>query len=240
MNDARGDRASWHELEKRTWELLQREHLEWLARGRTGAGRIDLARPDFLHADLHGLRFPGARFATPRFSGASLAASDLRGTEITDGEMPRVVLVYTGADGARWTNCDLSAASADLASFAAAKLSGCKLPGAALRRVSFAGAVLDHCVFDGAVLTDANFEGTHVTSSSFRDADLSRVDGGEFDPRGSARRAVFTDCDLRGANLDRLRLAETRFERCKLGGAMGRPTIRGEVSFVDCDEPPWA
>ncbi|MBI5512885.1 MAG: pentapeptide repeat-containing protein [Deltaproteobacteria bacterium] len=229
------DFEAWQMVEARQWDRLQREHLAWLARGRIGPGRIELTHPDFLGADLHGLRFPGARLVGPRLTGASLAGADLSDTEITQGELTRAVLVYAGARRARWTDCDLTAASGDLSTFAGGTLTRCDWTAASLRRVSWAEAVVEGCTFDRADLTDVTWDGARVSGCSLRDATLARVEGRDFDPRGSAARTVFRECDLRGADLDRLRLSATRFERCQVGGVRGRPSLLGDVRFVDCD-----
>jgi uncharacterized protein YjbI with pentapeptide repeats len=231
--------VAWQAVEKGRWDLLQREHIAWLARGRTGGGRLELDNADFQAADLHGLRFAGARLDSPRLTGASLAGADLAGTEITAADMVKVVLVYAGCKGARWRRCDLRGANADLATFAGADLQACNLAGAALGRVSFVGAGVAGCTFDQALLVDAALDDARFTGCSFRDAEITRVEGKEFDPRGAARRVLFVDCDLRGANLAQLRIADTRFERCKLDGVRGRPSVEGSVVLVDCDRIGW-
>ena len=225
----------WQPVDPRSWDLQLREHIAWLSRGRTGAGRIVLERPDFLRADLHGLRLAGARLVEPRMEGASLTGSDLSGTEIADGRMARLRLVTANVGGARWSGCALDAASGDLASFAEANLERCDLSRASLRRTSWVGATLGECRFDDADLTDSCWDRSRVTDTSLRGARLPRVDGREHDPRGSARGAVFTGCDLRGADVSRLRLGDTLFVRCRVGGMVGAPTLLGDVAFEHCD-----
>lgn len=223
---------TWQTVDKRQLDLLQREHVAWLARGRTGTGRVDLTRPDFQSADLHGLRFGGARFTEPRLAGASLAGTDLADTEITRGDLQRVVLSYAGAKGAHWSDIDATSASGDLATFAGAELTRCDFTAASLRRVSWAGAKLTTCTFDRADLTDATWDGARLTKCSLRNAILTRVDGREHDPRGSAQKAVFLECDLRGANFTGVRLAGTKFERCRIGDIAG---LGDEVELVRCE-----
>jgi uncharacterized protein YjbI with pentapeptide repeats len=96
---------------------------------------------------------------------------------------------------------------------------------------------VEACCFDGADLTDASWVGARFTDCSFIDARLRRQDGRAWDPRGSARDATFIGCDLRGADVDGLRLANTRFERCDISALRGRPTIEGEVVVTSCTLP---
>ena len=227
--------VDWHPVDPRSWDLQQRGHTDWLSRGQTGAGRIVLNRPDFLRADLHGLRLAGARLVGPRMEGASIIGSDLSGTEIADGRMARLRLVTANVGGARWTGCSLEAASGDLASFAAANLEHCDLSRASLRRTSWVAATLVRCSFDSADLTDSCWDNARVTETSLRGASLPRVDGREHDRRGSAQGAVFAECDLRDLDVSRLRLGSTRFIRCRVTGMRGAPTLLGEVVFEACD-----
>jgi uncharacterized protein YjbI with pentapeptide repeats len=186
-------------------------HLQWVRRGGKGGGRLA----------LRGTRAEQARIGAKELSGA--------------------MLVDVGLDGADLAFSTLKDAQLDEVSFARARLESASLSGARIVR----------CKFDGAQMVLVKLGDASVERSSFVDAELDRstwyrATVRECDLRkarfGNAAfdRAVFTDCDLRGAQLalhDRQPLGtafKTRFERCDLRDTTWADRDLGSAEFVDC------
>jgi uncharacterized protein YjbI with pentapeptide repeats len=165
----------------------------------------------FADAVLDGVDFERASFSDTRFERSSLcrvkaeAASfhnlDLKGTRFAKGVLRDAVFMGCDLDEADFSDAVLE--SATLYGCRANRTSFARIAGASLRVVE--GSQLTDCDFSGARLDIACFRGTALTRSRFSEAHAPMID--------------FSDCDLQGAQLVRLRGKHARFIRANLSGA---------------------
>jgi len=135
----------------------------------------------------------------------------LCGARLTEITAQRAGWELADARSTRWERCRLEAASLAMAVLSDSTFDHCDLSCANLEATSWQSATLAHCALARAVLIDA------------------RLDG-----------AVFTDCDLRGADFEIARapavaaLAGTQFVRCDLRDTNWRGRDLAGATFVDC------
>jgi uncharacterized protein YjbI with pentapeptide repeats len=122
--------------------------------------------------------------------------------------------------GANLSGMDLSGADLTGAFLERADLSGANLEGSICKDAVFAGAILDRARFDGANLNGANLSGASARATSFRQADLERV---------QAIETSFREADFEAARFADSSLIKTEFTGARLVGAMLR-----KISFVLC------
>ena len=186
-------------------------HEQWLRRGRTGEGRLDIAHVNrYIHR---------------------MSAAWLDGCRMESVTIERVDVSYTSFDGAELV--DLRAARANLrsCSFIAANLTGCDFRGADLALAKLDRAIVHGGIWDGARLDRALLTEAQLTGVSLREVDIgnSRLD-----------RATLFDCDLRGADLSLHTPgmlgtnAGTHFERCDLRGTQWTGRDLTGATFTDC------
>ena len=185
-------------------------HEQWLRRGRTGDGRLDIA-----HIDKYIHRMSAARLDGCRMQSVTIEGVDVSYTSFDDAE-----LIDLRAAGANLRSC----------SFVETTLTGCDF-----RRADLALAKLDRAVvaggtWDGARLDRALLAGARLSDVSLRDVTIAhaRLDG-----------ATFTGCDLRDADLslhkDLLGTNRgTHFRQCDLRGTRWTGRNRHEATFTDC------
>jgi hypothetical protein len=150
-----------------------RAHVGWLARGRTGAGRLDVVT-----SDARGIEAPGSDLTACRLEGVWLATADLRAACFAEAELVECDL--SGADlepstfvGARLTRCELVRARLAETRWTRAQLERVVLRDADLARADLGRAILVRCDLRGATLAGASLAG----------ARLERAGGGAA-PRG--------------------------------------------------------
>lgn len=203
----------------RTITERARQHRAWLARGRTGDGRLvmrgetwrgtpmgnaemtaaiierstfdacDLSYGTFVEAELREARLLGCRLSSGELARARFERCDLTGSSLQLSKLPDVVV-----DGGDWQRID-----AIRSLWQRARLTGVDLRGAQLGDTVLDGAVLERCDLRGADLR--------------HDPQLARL--------GTATNARFVDCDFRDARLDGWRAEGAVFERCRFEGATG-------------------
>lgn len=204
---------------------VMRAHEKWLYRGRIGDGRLILIGQQLGESAVSGMTWEYAVLDSCDFTGARIVYSGLAHSEIS--------------------NCVFTGATVNSTRFVEARVRETRFDGADLRGCWFGDSTISKCTFDGSNLDRANFVRATVAESTFRDAVLAdtQLDHGRFsrcDLRSArlgdtAIHAGFVDCDLRGANLDGLRLKDTRFTRCRLAGITGTPRIEGSYELIDPD-----
>lgn len=195
------------ELSSRTLEA----HLQWVRRGRTGEGRLDIA-----HVNVKGVK---------------VGAKDLSGARLEDVIFDRGDVSFSTFEGAELNGVSLVQAHLGDCQFNKAQLLNCDLTGANVAIGKFEDAIIVGGRFDRAFLDRCSFRRANVGGVSFRDADFGNT---AFDD------AVFCDCDLRGASFS-LRtprllgtMVKTRFERCDLRDTTWEGRDIGEAVFIDC------
>jgi fluoroquinolone resistance protein len=184
-------------------------HEQWVRRGRTGPGRLDVAnlRIHFWNR-LQTRDLSGARLEACVLDQINLQYAVLSGAELVRCRAQGTALLSVRLDRATVIDCDLTNAPMRLANLRATVVLGGVWKATLLHRANLAGARFDGVRMWGADLWDA------------------RLDG-----------ATFVGCDLRGARLDRAAdpwgtAVGARFVRCDLRDATGLD-LRG-ASFVDC------
>lgn len=203
-------------------------HAAWLARGKSGDGRLDV-----VISDAEGLAGEGVDLAACRLEAVRLGRADLRSARLEDAELVDVDLRAAQLDaatlsGGQLRGCWLDGAELDSATLDRVRVEACVLDGASLVRTRWRSAAVTASSFRGARLTHAQLDRARFTSCDFRDASF-----GAF-----AASAVFEGCDFRGADLAGSDLSGAHLVRCKLAGVYGAPaSIDGwSVVFADFSE----
>jgi len=204
------------ELSSRSLEA----HLQWVRRGRTGDGRLDIAHVDVSGVKVGAKDMSGARFDGVVFDRADASFSTFERAELTDVKMVQANLGSCSFVGARLVRCDLLGANLALG----------KLDDAVIGGGRFDRAYLDRCLFrratlDGVSLRDADFGNSALDGAVFKDCDLR---GASFSLRtrnllGTTTRARFERCDLRDTKWADRELEGTTFLDCRLHGSSGKP-----------------
>jgi uncharacterized protein YjbI with pentapeptide repeats len=215
------------ELSSRTLEA----HLQWVKRGRTGDGRLDIA-----HVDVTGQKIGAKDLSGSRLDGVILDRADASFSTFERAELVDVRGVQTNLGscsfvGARLVRCDLLGANLALG----------KLDDAVLGGGRFDRTYLDRCLWrrtraDGASFRDADFGNAALDEAVFMDCDLR---GASFSLRtkgvlGTTTRARFERCDLRDTQWAGRDLDGTVFVDCKLHGTSGQP---GRIAGVRIERP---
>ena len=195
------------ELSSRSLEA----HLQWVRRGRTGAGRLDIANVDV--------------------KGVKVGAKDLSGARLDGVVLDRCDVSFSTFERADLTDVSLVQANLGSCTLSGARIVRCDFIGANLGLGKLEDAVIGGGRFDRTYLDRCSFRRAKVDGTSFRDADFGNapLDG-----------AVFVDCDLRGASFS-LRTKgllgtteKTRFERCDLRDTKWEARDLDNATFIDC------
>ena len=186
-------------------------HLQWVKRGRTGDGRLDVANIDLTNVNI------GAK----DLSDARLDGVVLNGADASFSTFERAELAAVRAVQANLGSC----------SFVLARLVRCDFLGANVALGKLDDAVVGGGRFDRAHLDRTLWSRAKVYGATFREADFGNARLDE---------AVFTDCDLRGASFS-LRTpgllgttTRTRFERCDLRDTLWTGRDLDGTVFVEC------
>lgn len=187
-------------------------HLQWVRRGRTGEGRLDVANV--------------------KLAGVKIGAKDLSGARIQGAVLERCDASFS----------TLAGAELEKVSFVQAHLGNCRFDEARVQDCDFLGANLALAKFSGATFCGGRFERAFLDRSTFRGARLNGVNFREAEfGNALLDDAVFMRCDLRGAKLS-LNTARvlgtnvrTRFEGCNLRATTWQGRDLASVLFVDCE-----
>jgi uncharacterized protein YjbI with pentapeptide repeats len=181
-------------------------HREWLARGRSGEGRLDVVTTDAEEVSLVSVQMTAAHL-----EGVVLRRADLREAWLDDAELVDV---------------DLGDAKLNGASLTGVALNNCKLDGAILSSAKLENAVAIGGSFERARLDHTRWHDAVVESVSFRGAVFhhARLDG-----------ARFHACDFRGVDFTGSDFTRTALVGCAFAGAYGAPSAAAGLSVVDAD-----
>jgi len=209
-----------------------RDHVQWLARGKSGAGRMVLEHQ----------KLAGKRFASPRFKAARLVDCDLTGavfglTIFDEAELVRDVFARADLETSTFR-----AAKIEGGSFAGARLASTNWTGAHLSGVDVSNAELHKSVWQDAALIDVRLDGAALVNAILDRAAFERcsfraalfASPAEL-PEPTSKGARFVDCDLRDVDWSGRRLDGTTFVRCKLSGARGKARSTAGVVVDNCD-----
>lgn len=214
-------------------------HKEWLARGKTGAGRLVAEGASVGPLGMSSAKLGGARLVKVRFFDHRVDFANLAEAELVECTGKGTNFTHAIFDGATLEACSFPKSHFGLTDFKDAKILGGDYQGstadrgswnrvrikkADLRRFRFGD-----CILDGAVLEDCDL----------READLHCISP-YLATLCSTMNATFIRCDLRGANIDQRRFDNTRFVDCKLAGLVGTPRLEGATPYTleNCDFSP--
>jgi len=184
-----------------------------------GGGRIEPGDPfPGDPVDLRGLSFPSARTLrkTGRGAGTAVEAFKARFADVT---LVRADLSGASLSASEWTN----------AVFVETQFRGTRLD-----KARFLGCRFERCRFDDADLHAASFSRdgkggeTQIERTSFRDADLRRVEW---------KQAVLKGVDLTGAKLERAEFQQSLLEGVTLAGLVSEFRIIGSREEPDRNAP---
>lgn len=217
-------------------ETLSREvvraHAEWLGRGRSGDGRLDVTGADASGVPLQAERLAAARFDRVTFRQAILDYADLSETDLFRCDLESARMGSAQFSSARIMNCNFARAAAELAVFAYATIYGTQFDRASLRTSLWVDARIGATSFAMAQLGNAVFDRANIVDCDFRGARIGPL---EENPPPSMRGAVFDNCDFRDADFTRANLAGATFTACKFAGARGEPRAVADVTITDAD-----
>lgn len=211
-----------------------RAHEDWARRGRSGTGRI-VARA----AKLDRMALRGAKLAAIQLTEGVLDRANLSYADLADAELVRCSLAGTGLTSAqlpraKLTGCTLTKADLRLAVMQEAVADGGDWRGVQADRGDWTGARLRGVDLRDAVLGDVVLDSAIFDDCDLREAKLARVTPAAK-LLGRAHDTRFVGCDLRGVTIGGRVLARVTFERCRVGGMVGKPALEGPVRFVDCE-----
>ena len=187
-------------------ELALHRHALWVARRRTGAGRVDVVTCDARERDLRAANLTAARLEGVWFHRADLERARFDAAELIDVDFTRASLATSSLVGAELRGCAF-----DQARLHATWWRGARVTATRLRDALIVDARLDGAVFTGCDLRGGSLRGTRAIGAVFERCDL--------------RNAVLTGADLTGATL----------RACKVAGARGRPAGTEGWTVIDAD-----
>ncbi|MEZ4360546.1 MAG: pentapeptide repeat-containing protein [Kofleriaceae bacterium] len=209
-------------------------HIDWVKRGRTGDGQIDV----FLKT-LREYNLSGATIISGRFSEVTFERCSLLDATFDESVFQASTIARCNARGAE---------------FRQSTLVDCAFRDTWLNLSEFEGATLINCTFDnvrlvlsswtGARLTGCSFHGQQLPHSRWDDAlvkhcDFSRTDLGDEPEFGhlpvTTRGARFEDCDFQRVFWNNRDLSGATFVRCKLADGSGAPSAYEGLVLEDCD-----
>ncbi len=194
-------------------------------------GGLNLARTNFVEANLQGADLHEANLRQVDLSGANLFKANLRNADLSEAQLIGTNL--TGADlgGSQLSGANLNGAildQADLtavdlsdvalkgASFREAKLTNAQLTRANLNGIQFAKANLSGAILDEAGLSGANLSSAELSGASLRGVDLT----GAWLNLANLTGADLTNADLSGSRLIGAQLISSNLAGGHLQGAV--------------------
>ena len=162
----------------------------------------------------------------------SFAASDMRGADFRNQDLPNTSFVASSMRGANFTGATLTGSS-----FTSSDLRGAAFNQADLTRTDLTACSLRDAQFERTILAGATMTCSDIRNVYFVGADLRDLRATYADLRG----AQFNDCvldgasfggaDLRGARFDGLVLTGVSFDRANLSETSFRGSTLHHVSF---------
>ncbi|GAC1613539.1 MAG: hypothetical protein NVS9B1_22190 [Candidatus Dormibacteraceae bacterium] len=148
------------------------------------------------------LRLDGGTLAGVR--GAAIHGGLLRGVSLAGQAFRLLHLERVRFDDCDLSNCDLEIPFLDEVIFQGCRLTGLRVRGGRAVDLSLQESHGQYAQFDGTEMRASRFERCQLGEVTFDGADLTR--------------SVFSDCDLRGAVLMRVRMRGTDLRGCRIDG----------------------
>ena len=211
-------------------ERSLKEHAAWLARGKTGDGRLMLDGARVGPLGLGAANLEGARLVRVKFFGHKADFAKFIEAERYGCDGAGTNFGHAIFDRARFEHCTFTRSHFVLTDFIDGRVVGGSLAGSTAsrgrwHRVRFLGTDLRKVRFCDTILDGAQFE-----DCDLREADLRSMNP-ELSALGSTFNATFTRCDLRDAKIDLRRFHGTSFVECKLSGMSGKPRLDGPIAY---------
>ena len=218
------------------WKLLLsraalKEHEGWLARERSGPGRLQIEGGDLSGAKTGGV-LTAARWLSCDVTRARLELSNMQEVEFESCAFVGASLRGCDLEGAQWKSCSFVEANLRLVDLVRARVVNCDFSGAALERSSWNGSLVEGCSFRDAHLVDSVFDDAEFRNCDFRGANLSWSQG---PPLGTARKSSFIGCDFRQADFSKLRLEGSTLRGCAVYGLRGEALLESPCVFRALD-----
>ncbi len=208
-----------------------RAHESWLAKQRSGPGRLVVA-----HVDATDQRIGNVRLTAAKLDGVKLDRAGLAFVRLDEAELTDVTFVGANLDDATFTKATITGGSFRRARLAISRFDQVTITGSDftecdLDRSEWKNARVTRANFTGVRFGNTTFDGATFTGCDFHQANLAKLLPSPL-PTTAAR---FEDCDLRDTDWTGRSLDGAKFVRCKLAGAHGTPSSRARLVIEDCD-----
>lgn len=194
--------------------MANKEHMRILRRGTRAwnewrAKNPDV-RPNFLGANLSGIKIIGGGLRRADFRGAILSKAILSGSTLVEADL---------------RGANLCGANLCLTKLMKADLSGANLSGANLFRADLEGATLREANLSHANLRAADLCGAYLTRANLAGADFSnsRLNG------ASLWNAIINETDFKGADISRVRIKKSARSKIETGPHLERSELEREA-----------
>ncbi|MDB4962490.1 MAG: hypothetical protein JWP01_2489 [Myxococcales bacterium] len=194
-------------------------HAAWLA-DKEGGQRLEVKGIDATGKRLSAIDLTGATFEDVTLDRADLSYTHLHGATLTDVRARGAGFASTMLAGTTMMRCDFTAAGMPIAKLGDATIEDCLFTGANLERTTWYRSTVSRTSFADCVMHDVGVDKAVFTDCDFRGADLGIVKEGLL---GTTMDAEFIRCDLRDTNWQGRELFRVRFIECKLAGTRGTP-----------------
>jgi hypothetical protein len=166
-----------------------------------------------------------------RLAGKKDQFLDVRHTRIADSDFTGADLSYAKLAGATIERCTFAHAT-----LAAAELNGARIIGGDWTAVDLGRARCEYVGatdvrFDGAMLSAARLDAARFERCTFRGSSLATA---RLTEGRTSENAAFVECDLSNTDWTERHLRRTRFVRCNLAGAHGKPATVDGLELEDC------
>jgi uncharacterized protein YjbI with pentapeptide repeats len=203
-------------------------HKAWLARGKTGGGRLVLEDTSVGGLPLGNLNVQSARLVKVSFRGSRVDFAHFEDAELVECSAIDTNFAHTIFDRAKLERCIFDRAGLVLTDFHDARVTGGSFVDATMDRSTWLRMIVADCDLHDARFGDCVLDGTRFEGCNLRDANLARK---STLPMCTTTNTTFVRCDLRGAKLAGRRFDRTSFIDCQLDGLDGKPDLVGPVTI---------
>lgn len=211
-----------------------RAHLDWVQRGRTGPGQVDVFYKSIYRYNLIGADIIAGKFQEVEFERCGMVDAMFDESTLT-----ACTVKGCNARGAKFKQCHLDDCSfqdtwLDLSYFTGAVLQRCVFKNTPLTLSTWSQAVMTSCTLSRLQLSHSVWDGAVVKQCDFSRSRLGLAEEYGHLP-ASMRGARFEDCDFRWTGWYGRDLSGVTFVRCRFEGARGAPSGHEGLVLEDCD-----
>jgi uncharacterized protein YjbI with pentapeptide repeats len=220
------------ELLKSLDRFTQQAHWDWLRRGKTGEGRIDVAGLDAARGRYDGFKAAGARFERVDFRDSNFNLADWSEVELIGCNLDISSINSTWFIEARILGSTFEGCGGALVHFGRANIYGSSFARSNLDGARFEGAAVASTSFEGVRFGNVHWDRATFQGCSFRGASLEPT---RRQPTPTMRGTRFEQCDFRDADFTGADLRDAAFSGCQFAGAHGIPTRTLGVTITGAD-----